>query len=217
MPSRSEGWGGLFKVPRSVLMNFREAHRLIRSASRKSIRSLRVFEQTAPPSLREGTPPNLGGDWSTSVTAKPGLHRIHYIQTFTRRHFAAPRPFCLGHVWSVTARISLIPGNARGHRPRLQTPVCAFCKTPHLRGSAYPFSTAGCPTSDNRKIIPITKGIPFMNTLKRIQIISVVLLLMVAGGAARRAGRTCIIRSHTSGAEDHHRPITEWAPLFCPG
>ena len=83
-----------------LLMNFREAHRLIRSASRKSIRSLRVFEQTAPPSLREGTPPNLGGDWSTSVTAKPGLHRIHYIQTFTRRHSAAPRPFCLGHVWS---------------------------------------------------------------------------------------------------------------------
>ena len=35
------------------------------------------FEQTAPPSLREGTPPNLGGDWSTSFTAKPGLHRIH--------------------------------------------------------------------------------------------------------------------------------------------
>ena len=29
---------------------------------------LRDFEQTAPPSLREGTPPNLGGDWE-SITA----------------------------------------------------------------------------------------------------------------------------------------------------
>ncbi len=48
------------------------------------MRSLRIFGQTAPPSLREGTPPNLGGDWATSITAKPGLHRIHYIQTFTR-------------------------------------------------------------------------------------------------------------------------------------
>ena len=40
MPSRSEGWGGLFKD---------EQYRLIRSASRPSIRSLRVFEQTTPP------------------------------------------------------------------------------------------------------------------------------------------------------------------------
>ena len=39
MPSRSEGWGGLFKD---------EAHRLIRSASRASIRWLRDFEQTTP-------------------------------------------------------------------------------------------------------------------------------------------------------------------------
>ena len=29
------------------------------------------------------SPPESGGDWSTSVIAKPGLHRIHYIQTFT--------------------------------------------------------------------------------------------------------------------------------------
>jgi hypothetical protein len=29
MPSQSEGWGGLFKGPRSgFLMNFREAHRI---------------------------------------------------------------------------------------------------------------------------------------------------------------------------------------------
>jgi hypothetical protein len=40
MPSRSEGWGGLFKV---------EQYRLIRSASRAFIRSLRSFEQTTPP------------------------------------------------------------------------------------------------------------------------------------------------------------------------
>src|SRR5215831_15721249 len=39
MPSHSEGWGGLFKG---------EQYRLIRSASRASIRWLRVFEQTTP-------------------------------------------------------------------------------------------------------------------------------------------------------------------------
>jgi hypothetical protein len=39
MPSRSEGWGGLFKD---------EQYRLIRSASRASIRLLRDFEQTTP-------------------------------------------------------------------------------------------------------------------------------------------------------------------------
>jgi hypothetical protein len=39
MPSRSEGWGGLFKV---------EQYRLIRSASRASKRLLRDFEQTTP-------------------------------------------------------------------------------------------------------------------------------------------------------------------------
>ncbi len=62
-----------------LLMNFRVAHRLIRSASRKSIRSLRIFEQTAPPSLREGTPPNLGGEWPTSVTARNRFtsHPLH--------------------------------------------------------------------------------------------------------------------------------------------
>ena len=38
-PSRSEGWGGLFKD---------EQYRLIRSASRASIRWLRDFEQTTP-------------------------------------------------------------------------------------------------------------------------------------------------------------------------
>jgi hypothetical protein len=46
MPSRSEGWGGLFKD---------EQYRLIRSALRAFIRSLRSFEQTTPP-LR-GSPP----------------------------------------------------------------------------------------------------------------------------------------------------------------
>src|SRR5262249_2212864 len=39
MPSRSEGWGGLFKD---------EQYRLIRSASRASIRWLRDLEQTTP-------------------------------------------------------------------------------------------------------------------------------------------------------------------------
>jgi hypothetical protein len=39
MPSRSEGWGGLFKG---------EQYRLIMSALRPSIRWLRVFEQTTP-------------------------------------------------------------------------------------------------------------------------------------------------------------------------
>jgi hypothetical protein len=46
MPSRSESWGGLVKG---------EQYRLIRSASRVFIRSLRSFEQTTPP-LR-GSPP----------------------------------------------------------------------------------------------------------------------------------------------------------------
>ena len=56
MPSRSEA--------EAVCSKSRVAHRLITSASRKSIRSaLRAnFEQTAPPSLREGTPPDLGGE-----------------------------------------------------------------------------------------------------------------------------------------------------------
>src|SRR5215470_7002510 len=55
MPSRSEGWGGLFKD---------EQYRLIRSASRPSIRLLRRFEQTTPPLrgcpslLRRGLSPN---------------------------------------------------------------------------------------------------------------------------------------------------------------
>ncbi len=98
MPSRSEGRGGLFKVPRSgFLMNFREAHRSIMSAPRKSLRyALRAaFEQTAPPSLREGTPPDSDGDWSAALHQ---LHRTHSIQTFSGRYFAASRPFCLGHV-----------------------------------------------------------------------------------------------------------------------
>src|SRR5215831_13834203 len=61
MPSRSEGWGGLFKD---------EQYRLIRSASRMSVRNaLRAdFEQTAPPSLREGTPPDSGGEWGLFQT-----------------------------------------------------------------------------------------------------------------------------------------------------
>jgi len=55
MLSHSEGWGGLFKV---------EQYRLIRSASRASIRWLRRFEQTTPPLrgcpslLRRGLSPN---------------------------------------------------------------------------------------------------------------------------------------------------------------
>ena len=46
MPSRSECWGGLFKA---------EQYRLIWSASRAFMRSLRNFKQTTPP-LR-GSPP----------------------------------------------------------------------------------------------------------------------------------------------------------------
>src|SRR6476660_9208205 len=88
MPSRSEGWGGLLKAAQHPFRYSRSAPNEITSAARKSIRSLRVFEQTAPPSLREGTPPNLGGD-CPPVLAKPGLHRIQYIQNLYRRHFAA--------------------------------------------------------------------------------------------------------------------------------
>ena len=56
----------------------REAHRLIRSASRPFIRcALRaIFEQTAPPSLREGTPPNLGGECQTRCTSHPLTLRL---------------------------------------------------------------------------------------------------------------------------------------------
>jgi outer membrane protein TolC len=64
MHSRSESWGGLFKV---------EQYRLIRIASRASLRWLRDFEQTAPPSLREGTPPNLGGEWLAEIGAQGDL------------------------------------------------------------------------------------------------------------------------------------------------
>src|SRR6478609_3566676 len=97
MPSRSEAGAArsaspigrslnnLFKVraQRAPYRHSRSAPIRKRSASRKSIRSaLRAdFEQTAPPSLREGSPPNLGGDWSpalqpnqvyiTSTTFKP--------------------------------------------------------------------------------------------------------------------------------------------------
>ena len=54
------------------------AHRLIRSASRPFIRcALRaIFEQTAPPSLREGTPPNLGGECQTRCTSHPLTLRL---------------------------------------------------------------------------------------------------------------------------------------------
>ena len=82
MPSRSEGRGGLFKVPRSgFLMNFREAHRSIMSASRKSIRyALRAaFEQTVPPSpkaprlTQAGTGPQryTNQGYIASITFKP--------------------------------------------------------------------------------------------------------------------------------------------------
>ena len=57
MPSRSEGWGGLFKD---------EQYRLIRSASRASIRWLRIFEQTT----RRFAPPLLTKE---GIGAKPRL------------------------------------------------------------------------------------------------------------------------------------------------
>jgi hypothetical protein len=60
MPSRSEGWGGLFKD---------EQYRLIRSASRTSIRWLRNFEQTTPP-LR-GIPSLLRRGLALGVWATP--------------------------------------------------------------------------------------------------------------------------------------------------
>src|SRR6476659_2036929 len=66
MPSRSEGRGGLFKAraQRALYRYPRSAPIRTRSASRKFIwNALRAnFEQTAPPSLREGSPPDSGGD-----------------------------------------------------------------------------------------------------------------------------------------------------------
>jgi hypothetical protein len=49
MPSRSEGWGGLFND---------EQYRLIRSALRAFIRAVSSFEQTTPPV--RGSPPYKG-------------------------------------------------------------------------------------------------------------------------------------------------------------
>jgi hypothetical protein len=50
MPSRSEGWRGLFKVrAERAPYRSREAHRFIRSASRPSVRTRRDVEQTTPP------------------------------------------------------------------------------------------------------------------------------------------------------------------------
>src|SRR6476620_5410359 len=66
MPSRSEGRGGLFKAraQRALYRYPRSAPIRTRSASRKFIwNALRAnFGQTAPPSLREGSPPDSGGD-----------------------------------------------------------------------------------------------------------------------------------------------------------
>jgi hypothetical protein len=57
VPSRSEG-GAVCSKSRSILLDIREAHRFIMSASRKSIRSaLRAnFEQTAPALASRGHP-----------------------------------------------------------------------------------------------------------------------------------------------------------------
>jgi hypothetical protein len=64
MPSRSEGWGGLFKD---------EQYRLIRSASRASIRWLRDFAQTTPGASR---PPLLTKE-GNGAEAQPTTSRIH--------------------------------------------------------------------------------------------------------------------------------------------
>jgi hypothetical protein len=70
MPSRSEGWGGLFKG---------EQYRLIRSASRASIRWLRDFEQTTPGASR---PPLLTKEGNV---VKRDLPIIRIAKTDTRR------------------------------------------------------------------------------------------------------------------------------------
>ena len=133
MPSRSEA-GAVCSKSRSVLSDIREAHRFIRSASRISIRSLRIFAQTAPPSLREGTPPDLGGDWQTRFPSRP--------LTFTRRHFAAPRPSCLGYVRSMTARLQDKETRAvidHAYNPRLRNAACnngSICR--RICSFAYP-------------------------------------------------------------------------------
>ena len=70
MPSRSEGWGGLFKDDQYRLIKVRFAN-IARSALRTG------FEQTAPPSLREGTPPNLGGEYvELRSFSNPRLHTL---------------------------------------------------------------------------------------------------------------------------------------------
>ncbi len=56
--------GAVCSKTRSHLMDIREAllFQSVRVASLCKERAARVFEQTAPPSLREGTPPNSGGE-----------------------------------------------------------------------------------------------------------------------------------------------------------
>src|SRR5215468_8607630 len=74
MPSRSEGWGGLFKD---------EQYRLIKNSSRPSIRWLSIINRycsslNRPPRLcfAKGTPPNSGGEWNQVSTPPKAFKRL---------------------------------------------------------------------------------------------------------------------------------------------
>src|SRR5262249_50217748 len=66
----------------------------------------------------------------------PGLDTGASVQTLTGSGSEASASIYLGRVWSVTARISLIPGKTRGHRPRLQMLLRDFCNILELGGEA---------------------------------------------------------------------------------
>ncbi len=76
MPARSAGWGGLFKVRAKLAPH--------RSAERTLLIGTIVFEQTAPPSLREATPPSLGGEW---LSSNPRLHTLPQLRKAALSNF----------------------------------------------------------------------------------------------------------------------------------
>src|SRR5215471_17665509 len=79
----------LLQVCPHIIIDIREGLVLNRCASRISVRSaLRAnFEQTAPPPLREGSPPDSGGEWLDQLCTSM---RIHILLVFTERCLTWP-------------------------------------------------------------------------------------------------------------------------------
>jgi hypothetical protein len=70
--------------------------------------------------ILEAEPRRGGEKRSSSAVVKSGFEVATSVQPLTGGSSEAYASICLRHVWSMTARISLISGKARGHRPRLQ-------------------------------------------------------------------------------------------------